>query len=156
MVRALAALLALSSAVACAAPEPVSGAEVWLPEGHPLAAAQAAWGLPLEAPVEVVEYPADAIGAACGHPELSPLGCRLSLDAIAVSDDLEGDRRQEVLIHELGHVLAGGGHLALPGCPTDGSPGQHVMCAFGAASPTLTPEDFDFVLGTAPRHQGYR
>lgn len=143
------ALLALSSAVACGGYEPRE-ADVWLPEGHPLAAAQAAWGMPLWAPVAVVELPRDAMGEACGAPDKTPFGCVLSMEAIAVADDLNDNRRAEVLTHELGHILGGGGHLDLPDCPTRG-PGAHVMCEGGAPEPTLTPEDFDFVLGTAPR-----
>lgn len=149
MVRRVIALLALSSAVACGSYEPRE-ADVWLPEGHPLAAAQAAWGMPLWAPVEVVELDRDDIGAACGVPEETPFGCMLSDEAIAVQGALDGTRRQEVLAHELGHILGGGGHLDLPGCP-DRASGAHLMCEWGAAAPTVTPEDIDFVLGTAPR-----
>ena len=149
MVRRLLALLAISSAAACGSYEPRE-ADVWLPEGHPLAAAQAAWGMPLWAPVEVIELSRDDIGAACGVPDQAPYGCALSEEAIAVGDHVHGERRAEVLLHELGHILGGGGHLDAPDC-VEGHPGAHVMCANGAATPTLTPEDFDWMLGTAPR-----
>lgn len=149
MLRRLLVLLALSSAAACGSYEPRE-ADVWLPEDHPLAAAQAAWGMPLWAPVEVVELSRDDIGAACGVPEQTPLGCLLSTEAIALRDGTTGERRAEVLLHELGHILGGGDHLDLPDCPTRAT-GAHVMCEFGAPTATLTPEDFDFVLGTAPR-----
>jgi hypothetical protein len=150
MLRSLLALLALTGAVACSGAVPSADADVWLSADHPLAAAQAAWGLPLEAPVELVVLPRGDVGAACGVPDEAPFGCVLTTEAIAVSEHLEGDRRAEVLVHELGHILGGGGHLDLPGCP-DGARGEHVMCANGAERPTLTPEDFDFVLGSAPR-----
>ncbi len=150
MVRWVFALLA----VACAAPAE-SSADVWLPEGHPLYAAQQAWGLPVAEGTHVEVLPVDAYLVRCAELEGAPCSPR-SLEvvdhagrAIVMRDDLTAEQAQFVKIHALGHLLRGeNGHLECEG------PGQHVMCAHGRVNatntayvPELTDADFAFIVG---------
>jgi hypothetical protein len=131
---------------------------VWLPAGHPLAVAQAAWGLPLPMmPVLDESHTAAELVAICDaeRPEAERPA---TVDACSepvwghvwVASDLTPARRAVARVHELGHILAGwersGEHLGGAGCEGPVAKHTDLMCVGGAMDPQPTPRDFDFVL----------
>ena len=122
--------------------------QVWVPEGHPLHAAQQVWGLPLRVTPELhEELPAAELPAVCDQPWKETVdGCaRVPSGEIWIASDLPPERRAVARAHELGHLL---GWLELSGQHLTGwCPGGHLMCPKGSESAEPTPEDFDFVLG---------
>lgn len=105
--------------------------------------ARSAWNVIEMCPAQLYVREQSAVAAKCaGHvvPEGNRIeACSKIRDcAIYVSDDLEPERREQVLMHELGHLLKGKpGHLA---CADQ--PGDDVMCPAGAM-PGTEPTDRD-------------
>ncbi len=131
---------------------------VWLPAGHPLAAAQAVWGLPLPMTPELDESHTAAELVAICDAELPEAARPVTVDACSepvwghvwVASDLPPARRAVARAHELGHILAGrersGEHLGGAGCQGPVAEHADLMCVGGATEPQPTARDFDFVL----------
>lgn len=132
---------------------------VWLPAGHPLAAAQAVWGLPLPMMPRLDEsHTAVQLAAIC-DAELAEAERPSTVDACSepvwghvwIASDLTPERAELARRHELGHVLAGpervGVHLGGDGCEGETAAEHlHLMCPRGNADGWPTLRDFDFVL----------
>lgn len=68
-----------------------------------------------------------------------------------VGDDLDPERRHQILLHELGHFLRGGGNVHLP-CVPEFEHGADVMCPAGAVAGSVpTERDRAFVHITDSR-----
>lgn len=158
-------LLALCLLAACAGPAPViegtdeaifeaapEQVEFWLEASSPGHAAQQAWGLPLSQTWEVIRTTSDAVRAECDYDGKTADPTRQlgactdhDLGVIFLADGLSSEREAVVLLHEMGHALAGKGHGHIAdGCPED-APGPFVMCAHGSRTPDVTPADRAFV-----------
>jgi hypothetical protein len=95
--------------------------------------AQAAWNVLEMCDVDLIVAPQPEVAEPCANhtpPEGARIdGCsKISQCRIYISDDLDWERRRNVLLHELGHLIKGRpGHLA---CVDQ--PGDDIMCPFGA------------------------
>jgi hypothetical protein len=151
--RNVAALLALLSLSACAAPslypEPAPAPSVWLEPGQLGYEEQAKWGLPLPKGFGVVVLPPALFLLNCqavnGDCDASTLATTLQAEhRVLLRDDL-GALAPFAMMHEMGHILRGvGGHPGAEDCAD-----APVMCGDASAAHP-GPADFGFVLGYSP------
>lgn len=89
--------------------------------------------------------PGETVAETCGYPGRVVDACTSHrLQRVLVRPSMDPRRVDVVLLHELGHLLAGGGNGHLGGCPEE-VPGDDVMCSHGSEEAALTPRDLAYV-----------
>lgn len=119
---------------------------IWFDSSSPFYAAQQAWGLPAPSEPELVVEYANLVQRDCHvNTGYTALGC-LTQDGRIIIQPLNAPTTRAVLLHEVGHLLVGPGHIdsngPVDGCALgDGYKSSFVMCTYGSLSDELTPRD---------------